>query len=309
MKRSTIRAFVLAIGVLVGARFLPGVASGVMIATATGNNSGSSSTTSGNNTTGGQTTTSGNNTTGGQTSGSGSSTVNNQQTPITPDDVVVSVDWSAVSTNISTALQEGEDRNVRISAGTQYALPTNILDTLAQSNKVLMLHAGNGYALSVSSEDVRRGSELKIDMSTSANISEKANAQVANAAAKRTFALKNDSVLPFKVDIHVTIGSQYAGKTAVLYRYDASTDSLKAVGVFTVTNGGNAMFALRSNGEYMVAVVDEVPQLAGSYKVASGDTLSSIAKKLGVSLNSLIQANPQLTNPNNIKVGQVLNIL
>lgn len=307
MKISTIRALVLTLGVLAVSGFLPGIAGNVLNATATGPNTSSGTTATSNNTSGGQT--SGGQTSGGQTSGSSSnSVVNNPLNPVTSEDVVVTVNWDAVAANVSAALQEGGDRNVKILAGTQYTVSSDLLKTVAQNNKVLMLHAGNNLALSVSSEDVRNGKELKINMSGSVNISEKAYAQVADAATKRTFALKNDSVLPCKVDIHVTLGAQYAGKTAVLYRYDAATDSLKAVGVFTVTDGGNAMFALHSNGEYVVAVVDEVLQLTGSYEVVSGDTLSSIAKKFGVSLNALIQANPQLANPNNIKVGQTINI-
>lgn len=42
--------------------------------------------------------------------------------------------------------------------------------------------------------------------------------------------------------------------------------------------------------------------------VEKGDTLTAIAKESGVSLKSLIKANPQITNPNLIHVGQKVNI-
>ena len=44
------------------------------------------------------------------------------------------------------------------------------------------------------------------------------------------------------------------------------------------------------------------------YTVRSGDTMSSIASRFGVSLSALEHANPQVSNPNRINVGQVLNI-
>lgn len=44
------------------------------------------------------------------------------------------------------------------------------------------------------------------------------------------------------------------------------------------------------------------------YTVAKGDTLSAIAKKYGITLQELLKANPQIKNPNLIKVGQVINI-
>jgi len=44
---------------------------------------------------------------------------------------------------------------------------------------------------------------------------------------------------------------------------------------------------------------------AGKYKVSGGDSLSKIAKRFGVSLKSLLNANPKFKkNPNLIKVGQ-----
>ncbi len=46
----------------------------------------------------------------------------------------------------------------------------------------------------------------------------------------------------------------------------------------------------------------------GSYTVRSGDTMSGIAARHGVSLGALERANPQVRNPNQISVGQRLNI-
>lgn len=42
--------------------------------------------------------------------------------------------------------------------------------------------------------------------------------------------------------------------------------------------------------------------------VGRGDTLSKIADRLGVSLESLVRANPQITNPDYILIGQIINI-
>ncbi len=45
-----------------------------------------------------------------------------------------------------------------------------------------------------------------------------------------------------------------------------------------------------------------------TYTVKPGDTLSKIAMRNGVSTTQLLEANPQITNPNNIKVGDVINV-
>lgn len=47
---------------------------------------------------------------------------------------------------------------------------------------------------------------------------------------------------------------------------------------------------------------------AGTYKVVSGDTLWKISVKHQVGVSELIKANPQISNPNNIRVGQTINI-
>ena len=48
--------------------------------------------------------------------------------------------------------------------------------------------------------------------------------------------------------------------------------------------------------------------LASDYTVKKGDTLSSIAKKYGTTVEALLKANPQIKNANLIKVGQVIRI-
>jgi len=45
-----------------------------------------------------------------------------------------------------------------------------------------------------------------------------------------------------------------------------------------------------------------------TYTVVSGDTMWQIANRYGIPLSTLISANPQITNPNLIQVGQVINI-
>jgi spore coat assembly protein SafA len=48
--------------------------------------------------------------------------------------------------------------------------------------------------------------------------------------------------------------------------------------------------------------------MAATYTVRPGDTLSDIAERFGVSLDALIAANPQISDPDRIFPGQVINI-
>ena len=51
-----------------------------------------------------------------------------------------------------------------------------------------------------------------------------------------------------------------------------------------------------------------VPQPAETYTVRRGDTLWGIAKRYGVTLRSLIAANPQIKNPNLIYPGEQVRV-
>jgi LysM repeat protein len=54
--------------------------------------------------------------------------------------------------------------------------------------------------------------------------------------------------------------------------------------------------------------VQTKPPVKKSYAIKSGDTLSQIARRRGTTLKALLAANPQIKNPNRIRVGQKINI-
>src|SRR6185436_7817031 len=51
-----------------------------------------------------------------------------------------------------------------------------------------------------------------------------------------------------------------------------------------------------------------MPQLADTYEVKPGDTLSKIAAAFGMGLEALLAANKQITNRDLINIGQKINI-
>jgi len=56
-----------------------------------------------------------------------------------------------------------------------------------------------------------------------------------------------------------------------------------------------------------IAAVPTAPKSTASYKVASGDSLSKIARNNGVSLNALMAANKGI-NPNQLRIGQSIHL-
>jgi LysM repeat protein len=56
----------------------------------------------------------------------------------------------------------------------------------------------------------------------------------------------------------------------------------------------------------LVTPVPEPDPTSQSYRIRSGDTLLSIAQRFGLTLGQLMAANPSISDPNRIRVGQVL---
>jgi len=70
-----------------------------------------------------------------------------------------------------------------------------------------------------------------------------------------------------------------------------------------------AITPLSSAGQSLLSLPYVLPEEEKkTYKIKEGDTLSKIAKEQGVSLNDLLKSNPQITNPNLIRAGEVLNL-
>lgn len=65
--------------------------------------------------------------------------------------------------------------------------------------------------------------------------------------------------------------------------------------------------AWQGNQSTPVTPSPDIPT-TGTYTVVQGDTLTAIANRNGISLKELIAANPQISNPDLIKVGQGVNI-
>lgn len=83
--------------------------------------------------------------------------------------------------------------------------------------------------------------------------------------------------------------------TAIARRYNVTVSAILAAN------------PVISNPDYLVVgLIICIPHVCSGhiYTVRQGDTLSGIAQRFGVSYQSLIQANPQITNPDQLFIGQ-----
>ena len=68
--------------------------------------------------------------------------------------------------------------------------------------------------------------------------------------------------------------------------------------------GGVGAAALAGKGAYDLSKGRSAAAASKSYSVKGGDTLSQIAKRRGTTLKALLAANPQIKDPNKIRIGQ-----
>lgn len=212
-------------------------------------------------------------------------------------------DWNEMLERLDAAIQEGYGRNVDYIAGDSVLVPTDIINHLAGKNATLALHMGNGIAFSVSGREIHKVDyPVQITLCEESDIPDEVMQHALEGIAiSKEFCMREKEPYPCPINVHLSFGAQNAGRNAVLYYYDEFDGTLKQQGIFRIQESGNAMFGLGRGDEYIVAVMK-------GYTVEEGDALSRIAVRNGISLKALAAANPQITDIDNIRVGQRINI-
>ena len=228
------------------------------------------------------------------------------------NDMTISVDWADVSSRLDAAIQAANDRNVNVLTGKDVKVSADILKKIADRKVTLALQAGNGVALSVSGRNNKQiQNELNLTVTNQDTIPAQAkNAVMAGALNSKNILITENSPMQARISLHVGFTAEYAGKYANLYYYDAKSGQMKLMGSYQINKDGQSMFALPHGGQYVVTVTNTASGavVTDGYTVVPGDTMSRIAVKLGTTLKALKAANPQITDMNKIRPGQVINV-
>lgn len=226
------------------------------------------------------------------------------------------MDWSVVEKEINhqKTAENSENVNLEYQAGGTITVPGYLITAIRGKNLTLMFHNGNGVSMSISGTDVKSGVEGTLDVTVekgkegipSAYVSRK----IGNAAVFHQISVKNKSFFGVRVNMHVSVGKEYAGQYANIYYYNEAEQKLEYAGSFCVTQSGQAMFSMAKGGEYLLTVTREKPAETAKlqHAVKAGESLYSIAKMYHLTLRDLKWKNPQIKNADLIFPGQNIEI-
>lgn len=222
------------------------------------------------------------------------------------------VDWNTIDGEIDAASTADmhTNENIDVSTGTSMEVPAETLRKIAGKNLILSFHTGQGIAVSAFGRDLTVADrDLKITLTDEDDMIPESVSQkiLSDALYSKMFAMEEKIDYDIRLNIHFSLGKDYAGKYANLYHFDEQAGNMVYDDSFIITSGGMAMFSLDRGDEYILTVTDHL--LAGgkvAYTVAAGDNLTQIARKNGISLKELIAANPGIKNADKIYPGEII---
>jgi len=226
------------------------------------------------------------------------------------------VDWDAINNEIDEISAKGVgggNQNINVITGYCMEVPAETLRKLAGKNVTLAVHTGAGITVSTSGRELRTvGQDLKITVTDDVYMIPEEAAQeiMSGALYSRMFAMEEKDAYDIRLNIHFNLGSGYAGNYANLYHYDEHTGRMIFSGSYVITEEGMAMFPLSRGDEYILTITKGLP--AGGrigYTVASGDCLTRIAARNGVSVKALLAANPKIEDADIIRAGETIMIV
>jgi len=206
-----------------------------------------------------------------------------------------------------------------VNSGNDIVVPDKIINTLKGTSGTVMFKTGK-VTFSLSGGNIPAVSDnLNLDLSLrKGGLNAPANKMAeVSAGAITTVEIPMVSKESFgmAVGIHFNFGAVNSGKFANLYRFNEESGQFEYLGSFEINDKGQAMFGINGGADYLVTVTNQAPNLPivlttnmASYTVRPGDTLARIASRHGMTLRQILNLNPQITNPNRIRVGQVIRL-
>jgi len=228
--------------------------------------------------------------------------------------------WTNLGKDLSSKLTIGTAFNHVVNTGTDVVVPMQIINTLRGTRGTVMFNTGTGVTFSISGGNIPAVFNAgKVDLSlTKTGLKAPASIIIAiktGSIASIDIPMVSRENFGMPVGVHFNFGVANSGNFANLFRFNEGTGEFEYLGSFLINDKGQAMFGISDGADYIVTVTKTKPNLqivptvnSNTYIVKPGDNLSRIAVRHGLTLRQLLALNPQISNPNWIRVGQVIKL-
>ena len=227
---------------------------------------------------------------------------------------VLDIREAEVRQYISAGLAAATEQNFNVVVGENIEVPQDVLQSVRDSGTTLALHTGNGMAFSITRDNVTKamlssGLDLRVVVGEDIIPEELTAQKTAIALLFKEIGMISRSAFGGVVNMHWALGSENGGKFANLYHYNEVSGQLEYVSAYVIHGDGQAMFPIVNGANYLVTVTDTKPNermvpAGGKYVAVKGDTLSGIAGKYGISLREVLGLNPEISDPDILRIGQ-----
>ncbi len=147
--------------------------------------------------------------------------------------------------------------SITVDMNGSYIIDEDILDALDGKNVSMTFVLDNGVKWTINGKNISEAKDLVIYTEYNINYIPKSLESKAckGAVAKAQIGVTDsfDSI-GGKATVTVKFSSKRSGCTAVVYRYDPDTDSLKGVSKTKVKSNGNCSFTVKDGGPYLVVL-------------------------------------------------------
>lgn len=163
--------------------------------------------------------------------------------------------WTAIAKYFSS-LKSGS--SVSVSMNYETIVPSTVMSAIKGKNVTVKFVLKNGVVFTVNGNDISAATDINIDTSYNTSM---VPSKLVKAAYKKNNAVSSAQITisggSFGVDADVTVkfATKRAGRTAKLYRYNSSRDTLSLVDTATVQSNGKCTFdGVDKGGNFVITL-------------------------------------------------------
>ena len=162
--------------------------------------------------------------------------------------------WDKITAEVKKA-DKGSVIEVEMSGTSE--VPKSLFDALKGKEVSVKLRMANDVEWEIKGDKLKDGDFSDVDMGVkvgSRGIPDKLITEVADTYPHVEFSTNATGDLGFEASITIPVDKLNAGMNATLYRYDAESKELKAVGTVKVDANGNVTLPISEGGDYTIII-------------------------------------------------------